>query len=158
MCENASSDYAHTQRGALHLLVGVSAVPMLVAAWFVRDQWPLNAILAVSGVLMVVTAAAFGQLSVADQGERLGIHFGPLPLFWKTIPYATIERAEQGRTLLLDGWGIHLSLRGGWVWNLWGRDCVVVQTSRGVIRIGTDDPAGLCEFLQRKIDERGAAV
>ncbi len=22
---------------------------------------------------------------------------------------------------MLDGWGIHMSLGGGWVWDLWGR-------------------------------------
>jgi hypothetical protein len=39
-----------------------------------------------------------------------------------------IGSVEIGRTLHLDGWGIHMSVRGGWVWNLWGRDCVVEPT------------------------------
>jgi len=48
-------------------------------------------------------------------------------LFRRTIRYDDIISAEIGRTTILDGWGIHMSLRGGWVWNLWGRDCVVLQ-------------------------------
>jgi hypothetical protein len=34
------------------------------------------------------------------------------------------RRVEIGRTLTLDGWGMHDSIRGGWVWNHLGRDCV----------------------------------
>lgn len=45
--------------------------------------------------------------------------------------YSNIPKVETGRTLLLDGWGIHMSVRGGWVWNLWGKDCVVVHMKKG---------------------------
>jgi hypothetical protein len=44
-----------------------------------------------------------------------------------------------------------MSIRGGWVWNLWGRDCVVVQLKKGTLRIGTDDAANLAVFLQGKV-------
>lgn len=47
---------------------------------------------------------------------------------------------------------IHLSIRGGWVWNLWGRDCVVVHLKNGTLRIGTNDAPNLCRFLESKID------
>jgi hypothetical protein len=50
----------------------------------------------------------------------LVIRFGPIPLFRRTVRYADIQKVEVGRTLILDGWGIHFSIRGGWVWNLWG--------------------------------------
>ena len=55
---------------------------------------------------------------------------------------------------VLDGLGIHMSIRGGWVWNLWGRDCVVVGFKNGgTLRIGTDDAENLAGFLERKIGE-----
>jgi len=57
-----------------------------------------------------------------------------------------------GRTLLLDGLGIHMSIRGGWVWNIWGRDCVVVHfRNGGTLRIGTDDAENLAGFLQSRV-------
>ena len=56
--------------------------------------------------------------------------------------------------MILDGWGIHMSIRGGWVWNLWGRDCVVVHLKKGVLRIGTDDAANLPDFWRRKSASR----
>ena len=67
------------------------------------------------------------------------------------IPYRDIEKVEVGRTTILDGWGMHLSLRGGWAWNVWGWDCVVVQSRKGIIRIGTDDAEHLARFLEEKI-------
>jgi hypothetical protein len=72
-------------------------------------------------------------------------------MFGMTVRYSEIVKVEVGRTLILDGWGIHMSIRGGWVWNLWGRDCVVVQLNKGTLRIGTDDAANLAVFLQGKV-------
>ncbi|MEI6541074.1 MAG: hypothetical protein WCO86_16350, partial [Planctomycetota bacterium] len=72
-------------------------------------------------------------------------------LFRRSIKYADIISAEIGRTTVLDGWGIHMSPRGGWVWNLWGRDCVVLQHRKGILRVGTDDAGNLAAFLNQKI-------
>jgi len=46
-----------------------------------------------------------------------------------------------------------MSLRGGWVWNLWGRDCVVLKLQKGVLRIGTDDAEHLAEYVQTRMSE-----
>ena len=63
--------------------------------------------------------------------------------------YADIEKVEVGRTMILEGWGIHFSIRGGWVWNLWGRTCVAVHfRNGGALRIGTDDAENLAGFLE----------
>jgi len=77
-----------------------------------------------------------------------------IPLFRRTIRYDDIISAEIGRTTILDGWSIHMSLRGGWVWNLWGRDCVVLQLRKGILGVGTDDAENLADFLNQKIGNR----
>ena len=100
------------------------------------------------GVFMLVLAASFHHLTVEDQVDRLSVSFVPILLFRRTIRYDDISSAEIGRTTILDGWGIHRSLRGGWVWNLWGRDCVVLQLRNGILRVGTDDAENLAEFLR----------
>jgi hypothetical protein len=52
-----------------------------------------------------------------------------------------------------------LSFRGGWVWNIWGRDCVVVHwRNGGVFQIGTDDAENLARFLAGKISQRQEGV
>ncbi len=53
--------------------------------------------------------------------------------------------------MLLESWGIHMSPRGGWVWNIWGRDCVVIRLETGTLRLGTDDAANLAEYLRQRI-------
>jgi len=90
-----------------------------------------------------------------ESGHRLAIRFDPLPLFRTGVRYEDIEGVEVGRTTVLDGWGIHRSLRGGWVWSVWGRECVVVRHRRGVLRVGTDDAANLALFLQGKTPRGG---
>jgi hypothetical protein len=139
------------------LFVYGAAIWMFVGAVVCRneDSW-LPIVLVVAGVVMALLAACFHHLSVADVGDRLEIKFGPLPapFFRRFVFYDDIESVEVGRTLIIEGWGIHGSIRGGWVWNLWGRDCVVVRMSKGTLRIGTDDAGNLAEFLKRKIGGR----
>lgn len=142
--------YHHTQRGPLYLLLSGAGAAMLVSAAIV-PQWPVQLILLASGSLMLIGAAAFRRLTVSDEGQFLLVEFGPLPLFRRRIEYAEIERVERSRSTFLDGWGIHLSLSGGWIWNLWGFDCVDVYLRRDKrFRIGTDDPAGLEAFLKQR--------
>jgi hypothetical protein len=143
--------YRHTQRAPLCLLLYAPAAELLVLSAMVRDPDPLRSIFPIVGLLVLVLVMSFHHLTVADEGDRLAIRFGPLPLFGRKVPYADIVAVEVGRTTILDGWGIHLSLRGGWVWNLWGRDCVVLRLSRGTLRIGSDEAVQLAQFLASRI-------
>tara|TARA_R110002111_G_scaffold262694_1_gene340152 strand:- start:81712 stop:82200 length:489 start_codon:yes stop_codon:yes gene_type:complete len=146
--------YYHRQRGPLCLLIYAAAGLLCVAAWFTRNELPqpfLSLYLSGVGLLLTVLATAFHHLTVADEIDRLRICFGPLPLFQRSVLYEDILSAEVGRTTLLDGWGIHLSFRGGWVWNLWGRDCVVLKLRKGTLRVGTDDAENLTAFVKSRL-------
>lgn len=139
--------YSHTQKAPLCLILYGCALVCFVLAWSIGQPSGMYIAGGVS-LLIALLSPAFHYLTVVDQGERLALRFGPMPLFRRTVRYADIEKVEVGRTLILDGWGIHMSIRGGWVWNLWGRDCVVVHLKNGgVLRIGTDDAANLARFL-----------
>jgi hypothetical protein len=143
-------EYSHTQKAPLCLILYGSAFLCFVLAWEVGDA-PGIFIAAGVGLLIAMLAPAFHHLTVVDQGERVAIRFGPLPLCRRTVQYTDIDEVEVGRTLILDGWGIHYSIRGGWVWNLWGRDCVVVHFKNGrMLRIGTDDAENLTQFLNNR--------
>jgi hypothetical protein len=143
--------YSHTQKSPIYVFVYGTAIALFVGSCFVYDEFRFALI--VGGVFMLILGMAFDHLTVMDLGDRLAIRFGPLPLFRKTMHYADIEKVEIGRTLILEGWGIHYSIRGGWVWNLWGRDCVVVHSRKGVLRVGTDNAAALAGFLNGKIGQ-----
>lgn len=150
--------YHHTQKAPLYLLLVVIGMAMFLGAWLEPEK-AVRIILLGSGGLMVLLSFSFRHLTVSDKGERLLISFGPLPLFRRRIRFADVERVEKGRTTILDGWGIHLSLSGGWVWNLWGFDCVDVWYKNGKrVRIGTDDPIGLEAFLNRRMIQSEAGA
>lgn len=143
--------YDHTQSAQLYLLLVVVGIGMLVGAWLTPAEM-MQIILASTGALMFVFALSFRQMTVSDEFDRLLISFGPLPMFRRRVLYSNITSVERSRTTVLDGWGIHLSPGGGWVWNLWGFDCVDVYFKKGRrLRIGTDDPEGLEAFLKGRV-------
>lgn len=148
---NNAARYSHTQKAPLCLILYGAAIVALMVA-IMSGEWQGMVVVGVVVSILIVLAAAFHHLTVEDEGDLLAIRFGPVPLFQKRLRYADIREVEVGRTLVLDGWGIHYSLRGGWVWNLWGRDCVVLHLKgKGILRIGTDDAEGLAAYLRGRI-------
>ncbi|QDU25865.1 hypothetical protein ETAA8_09370 [Anatilimnocola aggregata] len=147
--------YHHTQRAPLCLLLYGLAITFLVLTCVLRQEPVLAWVFPVTGLIVLVLAAAFHHLTVVDGGDHLSISFGPLPLFHRTVRYDDVEQVEVGKTTLLDGWGIHMSIRDGWVWNLWGCDCVVLRLRNGTLRVGTDDAENLRSFIvERKSEEQ----
>ena len=154
--DTATRGYSHTQKAPLCLILYGSGITTITLVVLIGDYLGIVIAGGVSLVLLLL-APCFHYLAIEDQGDVLAIRFGPVPLFRRTVQYADIGSVEVGRTLLMDGWGIHLSIRGGWVWNLWGRTCVVVRSKDGgTLRIGTDDADNLVELLRSKIGERGS--
>lgn len=147
--------YHHTQKGPWHWLMFVLAAVFLTVSWFVRDVPALMITFSATGVFMFLLGASLRHLTVADEGNLLAIRFGPFPLFRRRIWYDDIVEFEKGRTTFIEGWGIHMSPRGGWVWNIWGRDCIVLRLKRGTLRVGTDDPDNLCRFLESRVPRHG---
>jgi hypothetical protein len=143
--------YRHTQKGPWHFLLHGFAALLLTVGIFNQNEPVAAFVLPLSGVLMFILGTSFHHLTVADEGRQLAIHFGPLPLFRRRIWYDDIREVERGRTTFLDGWGIHMSLRGGWVWNIWGYDCVVFRLNQSTLRLGTDDPDNLVRFVRSRI-------
>ena len=143
--------YKHTQRAPLCLLLYPIGVALL--GWVSSTEPAIQWMFSVAGLLFLILATSFHSLTVEDKGDRLSVSFGPTPLFRRTVLYTDIVSVDTGRTTLLDGWGIHMSLRGGWVWNLWGRDCVVLDLREGVLRVGTDDAERLSDYVKTRLSE-----
>jgi hypothetical protein len=143
--------YSHIQKSPLSLILFVVALACWIPASIIGDSAGVI-VAGIVGLVLAILATAFHYLKVIDLGDMLAIRFGPLPVFRRTVNYSEIQSTEVGRTLILDGWGIHMSVRGGWVWNLWGRECVVVHFKNGdTLRIGTDDGENLAAFLQSRL-------
>lgn len=153
---NRGGLYTHTQRGMLRIVLLVAAGLVLAVGWFAPQEAAHRPVLAAVAVICIVLSFAFERLTIRDEGERLGVRFGPLPLFKKTIPYAEMTGVQRSRSTLLAGWGIHWT-RQGWLWNIGGRDCVRIEMGTKSLLLGTDDPDGLAAFILSKIGAgRGA--
>lgn len=134
------------------LLYAIAAI--ILASTVLDGGAPVVWIMLSTGIFTGLLASSFHYLTVEDRGERLSVRFGPTPLFSLSIPYGDIVSVEAGRTTFLDGWGIHYSLRGGWVWNVWGRDCVVIHRRRSILRLGSDDVENLLAFIRSRIRQQ----
>ncbi len=144
-------EYDHVQHAPLYwLMLAPSFVLLWVAMAWAENTEQSAAILAVAALVGLV-AYSMRHLRVYDAGDSLVARFGPIPIFGKRISYDRIKAFAQDRTTLLDGWGIHWVPGRGWTYNLWGFDCVRFNLVGGrTVRIGTDDPEGLVQFLQTK--------
>lgn len=154
MIDDFEPSYRHAQHAPWHLLFDAFGVGLLVAAWFSNEPDSARWLFVGMATLFLLLGSSFRHLSVEDRGDHLEIRFGPVPLFRRRVRYDDLQRVELGKTTVLDGWGIHMSLRGGWVWNIWGRDCVVLHLNRSTLRVGTDDARNLASFLQSQISAR----
>jgi hypothetical protein len=104
-----------------------------------------------AGLLLILVGLAFHHWTVEVEGDRLAFRFGPLHFLETSIRHGDIDQVETGRTRIVDGWGIHRSPRHGWLWNLWGRDCVVIR-QRDIVGVGCDDAETLAMFLKGKME------
>lgn len=145
-------EYCHTQKSPLDDLLFVVAAAGAIAAWSLRlEGVPLVVLLLAFTVFMSVAGLSFGSMTVQDEGERLAIRYGPLPLFRKQIPYDRITSVTRDQSSIIDGLGIHYVPGRGWTYNLWGTDCVELLVDGKVIRVGTDDVENLTKFVESRI-------
>lgn len=144
--------YEQTQTGPWKYLGYLVAAGIAPGLWTASDE--ALAVLAIGGVmlLVVVVCEGFSRMTIRDEGDRLGVYFGPPPVWWTRIPYREILSAEPARTTFLDGWGVHWMPGRGTTYNVWGFDCVKITTARRTIRLGTDDAETLAAFLTAQID------
>jgi hypothetical protein len=142
------TSYDHTQYAKLHYILFAVAAAMLAGAWLARCAPAVVTINIVIAAVLVLTGLTFGRLTVRDEGQWLALRYGPLPLLRKRIRYADITSIEPDRSRIIDGWGIHYVPGRGWTYNLWGFGCVKLTLGKTTIRVGTDDVAGLAEFLK----------
>ena len=144
--------YDHTQKGLLHGLLIALAVLFVAMAPTAHAEEPwAGALLVGMAILFIALAACFAHLRVRDAGDTLEVAFGPLHVFRRRVRYDEIVSAREGRSILLDGWGIHFVPGRGWTWNIHGFAAVELELTRGRrLRIGTDDGARLVAHLKAR--------
>ena len=129
-------------------LLFLSGVGLVVAGLFPGNTVALVACGA-AGSLTLLLAFCFAWLEISGESEELLVRFGPVSLFQKRVRYDSIRGVKLDKSLLIEGWGIHLGPRG-WIWNIWGRDVIDLELDGGRLRLGTDDPEGLLAHIRER--------
>lgn len=141
--------YRHSQTSPLGPAFVTAAVGCVVAGYFLPDP-AMRTVCVTMAVVAGLFAGMFTRLHITEQPDHLRVRFGPLPWSGTSVRYAHVRGVRRARSTMLDGLGIHWFPGRGWTFNLWGFDCVELQTDRGLVRLGTDDPDGLVQHLVQR--------
>jgi hypothetical protein len=145
--------YEHTQTGPWYLLllaVAASQITTILTGVVNGTPWVFWMLVAVS-ILMILLACSFRSLTVRVTATEIHVKFGPLPLMGKRVHFKDVQTVQAARSSIVDGWGVHWNPSQGWIYNLWGFDCVALQLGKTRLRIGTDEPQELVQVIQRGI-------
>jgi hypothetical protein len=149
--------YVHTQTGwPVRIAFGVTALGLAVMAALGPLDRPFPAAgLAAGAVLTAALGLVFSRLTVRIDPRRVHWAFGPgWPRF--SLPLDDISAIEATHTTFWDGWGIR-RVRGGWLYNVAGRDVVRLTRRDGrLVLLGTDQPRRLKAALERARAKQGA--
>lgn len=142
--------YERTQTGwPVRVSFGLAALGFLAMSALHPFDRPLARAALLGGAgLAVALGLAWSRLTVRIERDRLHWAYGPgWPRF--SLPLADIAKVEAMRTTFWHGWGIH-RVRGGWVYNIAGRDALRIARSDGrLVLLGTDEPRRLKAELER---------
>lgn len=150
---DALPTYQHTQRGPwsfVLLAVVASNLTLAVCLWGNEPAWASWLFLSVA-LLMTFMTFCFQSLTTTVSETSLRVHFGPIPLLEKKVLLEEIVSVRPEKSSLLDGWGVHWTPGKGWIYNMWGFDCLAINLGTRHFRVGTNDPDQLCEVLERAI-------
>lgn len=137
--------YWHKQKIPFRWLLSLNMIAIVMctlASLFAKEpSWMLYSVL-------FALIVSFQHLTIFDEGVGLKIKFGPLSLYRTKILYSDIQKVEIGEYPFIGA-----PRHGGRMLGLWGSKYVAIQLQKSQIKIGTDDPANLADFLQNKSNQ-----
>lgn len=145
--------YDRVQRGWIWIVLPVLAVVVMGFSFALPEQGGRVPMLVVAFVLMLL-AASMKWLRVRDEGDRLFIGYGPVPLFRRRIDYARITGVERVKPPMLMGIGLRWFPGHGWAWNIDTGDVVRLRMSERCFHVGSADPDELVAMIEERITQR----
>ncbi len=142
--------YARTQIGWVIIgsitLAGALAIPIALG---LRSMTPVFIV----GAIEVLILALFGTLRVTVDGEAITARMG-LGLFGPRVAVSDVRFVREVRNAWYWGFGIRV-YPGGVLYNVSGLGAVELLLKNGKrLRIGTDDPRGLCRAIEAVVGEQ----
>jgi hypothetical protein len=144
--------YEHRQLLAkwIEVLLGLIAALLVVEAFLLRGT---GAVWAIRGAFIIVFIVWWAISVLVTRVDANGISWAFAWGFPRGhIAFDRIERMERTTLNLAEigsiGW--HWTIWHGWVWNVGGLDAIEIWTQGGGrTTIGTDDPQGLFDAIER---------
>lgn len=100
-------------------------------------------------LLLVIVGGVFSSMTVRVGDGELRWWLGPVRGFGRRIAIADIESIETTKTNLFEGWGIHLTIWHGWVWNVSGFNAVEIRLRNGTrYAVGTPEPQAVIAAVE----------
>jgi hypothetical protein len=151
--------YEHRQPLARWITLLMAAVAALIVALSLFGNDPPAARVYLSVVLAIVILAWWMNSVLITRVDGSGVTWS-FAWGWPggKIPFDRIARAERTRLNLIErgGAGWHWTVWHGWLSNAGGAEAIeIFTTGGGRTTLGTDDPQGLLEAIDRF--RRGAA-
>jgi hypothetical protein len=138
--------YKHRQIGWLLIAIFLPVV-LGLAIWLMFYPLPQAGIL---GIFLLIVLWLFSTLTVEADNQKISFYFS-IGLFGKKIKYSDIQSIQKVRNPWYLGWGIHWFGKG-WLYNVSGFDAIeLILRSGNAIRIGTDEPDKLYNWLSTKV-------
>jgi hypothetical protein len=136
--------YEHRQFGKLWPLGILYLIVIVVIAAIFGDEMTATGVVSMllGGVAIALALAVFSALTVTVDADEVQVAFG---VGWprKRIARSDIVSHDPVCNSWLHGWGIRW-IKGGRLWNVWGRDAVELVLANGKkFRIGSDEPKKL---------------
>ena len=140
--------YRRTQVGYLMFFVIGTGLYLLLNFFYLHG---FNIFFVVVFALLVLCLLLFAALTVTVDNEIVLIRFG-IGIIGKKLSVSEIVSAEIVKNPWYYGWGIRKT-PDGWLYNVSGLIAVEVRMRDGEkLRIGTNDPTGLLEALERVME------
>jgi hypothetical protein len=140
--------YEHRQSSPL-ALVAVAPSAAAFARYARRSAWRpahLAAVVATAALTLPFTTLR----TRVDEGG-IAWAFG-LGFPGGSIPFADIQAVQITKTRFWEGFGIHWTMRHGWLWNVAGSDAVMIHKRNGkIVTLGTDDAQGLYDAIRSRL-------
>jgi hypothetical protein len=146
---NERTIYQHRQIGWI-TVIGVLGGIVLVCALLAWSAQSFSEIGAATIIVVLLAALViFSTLTVRVTDRAVSWWFG-IPAVGRRAALGDIESIVAIRTSIFEGWGIHLTLRHGWLWNVSGFNAVQITLRSGTrFAVGTPEPQAVIDAVAR---------
>jgi len=140
--------YQHTQIGWVSIGGIVLGMLLVLGLLWNAERIVVSPLIAAFlALVFLLGIAIFGKLTTEIDESEFRIRFGWLGWPGKSVPLAEIVGAIPTKTSPISGWGIRITTRG-WLYNVSGRNAVIVATSDGKqFLVGSDESIKLADAI-----------